>query len=214
MPFCPVDIRLPWRLWATSSYTWPTTASTRRTPSTRATVTTRPARDTNGNRNRWLQSYYLPPNSFKPCVLLGEFSCPRGIFSTLIWPSLSLWHQKAPFTFYPGPCNGNLWLMLKSDTAQNWHIHGCGKKKKSFQSLVVLTMSQLVSFPFSVVCVFLCVCRALKALWQYLGASGVNTTLIWEKIKDIVIKTIIAWVSFTSCAFDISLFVVMSWPNA
>ncbi|KAM4608469.1 tubulin monoglutamylase TTLL4 [Polymixia lowei] len=33
---------------------------------------------------------------------------------------------------------------------------------------------------------------ALKALWQYLGAKGINTTLIWEKIKDIVIKTIIA----------------------
>ncbi|XP_073330013.1 tubulin monoglutamylase TTLL4 [Pagrus major] len=33
---------------------------------------------------------------------------------------------------------------------------------------------------------------ALKALWQYLGVRGVNTTLIWEKIKDIVIKTIIA----------------------
>ncbi|KAM7380161.1 hypothetical protein PAMP_003474 [Pampus punctatissimus] len=33
---------------------------------------------------------------------------------------------------------------------------------------------------------------ALKALWQYLGSKGVNTTLIWEKIKDIVIKTIIA----------------------
>nr|XP_020443669.1 tubulin polyglutamylase TTLL4 isoform X2 [Monopterus albus] len=33
---------------------------------------------------------------------------------------------------------------------------------------------------------------ALKALWQYLGLKGVNTTLIWEKIKDIVIKTIIA----------------------
>uniref|UniRef100_A0A672I209 Tubulin tyrosine ligase-like family, member 4 n=1 Tax=Salarias fasciatus TaxID=181472 RepID=A0A672I209_SALFA len=33
---------------------------------------------------------------------------------------------------------------------------------------------------------------ALKALWQYLGCRGINTTLIWEKIKDIVIKTIIA----------------------
>lgn len=33
---------------------------------------------------------------------------------------------------------------------------------------------------------------ALKALWQYLGSKGVNTTLIWEKIKDIVIKTLIA----------------------
>ncbi|XP_051938962.1 tubulin polyglutamylase TTLL4 isoform X1 [Hippocampus zosterae] len=32
----------------------------------------------------------------------------------------------------------------------------------------------------------------LKALWQYLGSRGVNTTIIWEKIKDIVIKTIIA----------------------
>ncbi|XP_054471592.1 tubulin polyglutamylase TTLL4 [Anoplopoma fimbria] len=31
----------------------------------------------------------------------------------------------------------------------------------------------------------------LKALWQFLGCKGVNTTLIWEKIKDIVIKTII-----------------------
>lgn len=37
--------------------------------------------------------------------------------------------------------------------------------------------------------------RALKALWEYLGSRGVNTTLIWEKIKDIVIKTIIAYVS-------------------
>lgn len=34
--------------------------------------------------------------------------------------------------------------------------------------------------------------RALKALWQLLGSRGVNTTLIWEKIKDIVIKTVIA----------------------
>ncbi|KAK2840228.1 hypothetical protein Q5P01_013968 [Channa striata] len=33
---------------------------------------------------------------------------------------------------------------------------------------------------------------ALKALWQYLGSQGINTTQIWEKIKDIVIKTIIA----------------------
>ncbi|XP_035986808.1 tubulin polyglutamylase TTLL4 [Fundulus heteroclitus] len=33
---------------------------------------------------------------------------------------------------------------------------------------------------------------ALKALWNYLGSKGINTTLIWEKIKDIVIKTIIA----------------------
>lgn len=33
---------------------------------------------------------------------------------------------------------------------------------------------------------------ALKALWQYLGAKGINTTLLWEKIKDIVIKTIVA----------------------
>lgn len=33
---------------------------------------------------------------------------------------------------------------------------------------------------------------ALKALWQYLGAKGINTTLLWEKIKDIVIKTVIA----------------------
>lgn len=40
------------------------------------------------------------------------------------------------------------------------------------------------------VCVL--VFRALKALWQYLGARGINTTLIWEKIKDIVIKTVIA----------------------
>lgn len=33
--------------------------------------------------------------------------------------------------------------------------------------------------------------RALKALWQYLDSRGINTTLIWEKIKDMVIKTII-----------------------
>uniref|UniRef100_A0A673I7N1 Tubulin polyglutamylase TTLL4-like n=1 Tax=Sinocyclocheilus rhinocerous TaxID=307959 RepID=A0A673I7N1_9TELE len=35
-------------------------------------------------------------------------------------------------------------------------------------------------------------CKALKALWQYLGSQGINTTLIWEEIKDMVIKTIIA----------------------
>lgn len=34
--------------------------------------------------------------------------------------------------------------------------------------------------------------RALKALWQFLGSRGVNTSRIWEKIKDIVIKTVIA----------------------
>uniref|UniRef100_A0A1A7XK55 Tubulin tyrosine ligase-like family, member 4 n=1 Tax=Iconisemion striatum TaxID=60296 RepID=A0A1A7XK55_9TELE len=33
---------------------------------------------------------------------------------------------------------------------------------------------------------------ALKALWLYLGSKGIDTTLIWDKIKDIVIKTIIA----------------------
>ncbi|XP_057708450.1 tubulin polyglutamylase TTLL4 isoform X2 [Corythoichthys intestinalis] len=32
----------------------------------------------------------------------------------------------------------------------------------------------------------------LKALWKYLGCRGVDTIVIWEKIKDIVIKTIIA----------------------
>lgn len=34
--------------------------------------------------------------------------------------------------------------------------------------------------------------RALKALWSYLNQKGVNSEAIWEKIKDIVIKTIIA----------------------
>ncbi|KFP03316.1 Tubulin polyglutamylase TTLL4, partial [Calypte anna] len=33
---------------------------------------------------------------------------------------------------------------------------------------------------------------ALKALWSYLTQKGVNSKAIWEKIKDIVIKTIIA----------------------
>ncbi|NXQ39354.1 TTLL4 polyglutamylase, partial [Catharus fuscescens] len=33
---------------------------------------------------------------------------------------------------------------------------------------------------------------ALKALWSYLTQKGVNSDAIWEKIKDIVIKTIIA----------------------
>ncbi|RXM99150.1 Tubulin polyglutamylase TTLL4 [Acipenser ruthenus] len=33
---------------------------------------------------------------------------------------------------------------------------------------------------------------ALKALWNYLSQKGVSTNAIWEKIKDIVIKTIIA----------------------
>ncbi|XP_071291251.1 tubulin monoglutamylase TTLL4 isoform X2 [Agelaius tricolor] len=33
---------------------------------------------------------------------------------------------------------------------------------------------------------------ALKALWGYLTQKGVNSEAIWEKIKDIVIKTIIA----------------------
>lgn len=33
---------------------------------------------------------------------------------------------------------------------------------------------------------------SLKALWNYLKQKGVNSEAIWEKIKDIVIKTIIA----------------------
>ncbi|KAG7262975.1 hypothetical protein CRUP_029403, partial [Coryphaenoides rupestris] len=46
-------------------------------------------------------------------------------------------------------------------------------------------------------------CKALKALWQYLGAKGINTTLIWDKIKDMVIKTIIALHSNT--ALDVTI---------
>lgn len=34
--------------------------------------------------------------------------------------------------------------------------------------------------------------RALKALWNYLTQKGVDSEAIWEKIKDIVVKTIIA----------------------
>ncbi|XP_043929646.1 tubulin polyglutamylase TTLL4 [Protopterus annectens] len=33
---------------------------------------------------------------------------------------------------------------------------------------------------------------SLKALWNYLSQKGVNTDAVWEKLKDIVIKTIIA----------------------
>ncbi|XP_015280557.1 PREDICTED: tubulin polyglutamylase TTLL4, partial [Gekko japonicus] len=33
---------------------------------------------------------------------------------------------------------------------------------------------------------------ALKALWSYLNQKGIDTEAIWEKIKDIVVKTIIA----------------------
>uniref|UniRef100_A0A8D0H950 Tubulin tyrosine ligase like 4 n=1 Tax=Sphenodon punctatus TaxID=8508 RepID=A0A8D0H950_SPHPU len=33
---------------------------------------------------------------------------------------------------------------------------------------------------------------ALKALWSYLTQKGVNSEAIWEKIKDIVVKTIVA----------------------
>uniref|UniRef100_A0A6I8NXR2 Tubulin tyrosine ligase like 4 n=1 Tax=Ornithorhynchus anatinus TaxID=9258 RepID=A0A6I8NXR2_ORNAN len=33
---------------------------------------------------------------------------------------------------------------------------------------------------------------ALKALWAYLNQKGVNSEAIWEKIKDMVVKTIIA----------------------
>uniref|UniRef100_A0A8C6FQJ5 Tubulin tyrosine ligase like 4 n=1 Tax=Moschus moschiferus TaxID=68415 RepID=A0A8C6FQJ5_MOSMO len=33
---------------------------------------------------------------------------------------------------------------------------------------------------------------ALKALWSYLSQKGVNSDAIWEKIKDVVVKTIIS----------------------
>ncbi|XP_028291413.1 tubulin monoglutamylase TTLL4 isoform X2 [Gouania willdenowi] len=33
---------------------------------------------------------------------------------------------------------------------------------------------------------------SLKALWKHLSSQGINTSSIWEKIKDIVVKTIIA----------------------
>ncbi|XP_036029126.1 tubulin polyglutamylase TTLL4 isoform X2 [Onychomys torridus] len=33
---------------------------------------------------------------------------------------------------------------------------------------------------------------ALKALWNYLSQKGVNSDIIWEKIKDVVVKTIIS----------------------
>ncbi|XP_075385423.1 tubulin monoglutamylase TTLL4 [Tenrec ecaudatus] len=33
---------------------------------------------------------------------------------------------------------------------------------------------------------------ALKALWSYLNQKGINSDVIWEKIKDVVVKTIIS----------------------
>nr|XP_023397202.1 tubulin polyglutamylase TTLL4 isoform X3 [Loxodonta africana] len=33
---------------------------------------------------------------------------------------------------------------------------------------------------------------ALKALWNYLSQKGINSDVIWEKIKDVVVKTIIS----------------------
>ncbi|EHA97578.1 Tubulin polyglutamylase TTLL4 [Heterocephalus glaber] len=33
---------------------------------------------------------------------------------------------------------------------------------------------------------------ALKALWKYLSQKGINSDIIWEKIKDVVVKTIIS----------------------
>ncbi|KAM9248698.1 tubulin monoglutamylase TTLL4 isoform 2-T2 [Dugong dugon] len=33
---------------------------------------------------------------------------------------------------------------------------------------------------------------ALKALWNYLSQKGINSNIIWEKIKDVVVKTIIS----------------------
>ncbi|XP_059134556.1 tubulin monoglutamylase TTLL4 isoform X2 [Peromyscus eremicus] len=33
---------------------------------------------------------------------------------------------------------------------------------------------------------------ALKALWNYLSQKGINSDIIWEKIKDVVVKTIIS----------------------
>lgn len=64
-------------------------------------------------------------------------------------------------------CQGHKWYML------------CNK---TIQSPLYYCFTNFLFFDF----------RALKALWQYLGSKGVNTTLIWEKIKDIVIKTVIA----------------------
>ena len=37
-------------------------------------------------------------------------------------------------------------------------------------------------------------CRGLLALWRYMRTEmGLNTDLIWEDIKDVVIRTIIRW---------------------
>lgn len=57
--FSSLGIRLPWRLWVTSSCTWPTTVSTRKTLNIRLTAMTRPARDTNGNRKRKEEKVYV-----------------------------------------------------------------------------------------------------------------------------------------------------------
>ncbi|KAI5628049.1 tubulin polyglutamylase TTLL4 isoform X1, partial [Silurus asotus] len=46
---------------------------------------------------------------------------------------------------------------------------------------------------------------ALKALWHYLESKGINTTLIWETIKDMVIKTIIASDSYVNTLLKMNL---------
>lgn len=40
-------------------------------------------------------------------------------------------------------------------------------------------------------------CRSLKALWGYFKRININNVNVWESIKDLVVKAIIAWVYLT-----------------
>lgn len=64
-----------------------------------------------------------------------------------------------------------------------------------FQHFISIYVGGSRLYSFSIFKNILCVCRGLKALWNYMKRQGVNTTQVWENIKDLVVKTIVWWVA-------------------
>ena len=39
--------------------------------------------------------------------------------------------------------------------------------------------------------IWICHCRSLKALWNFMKRQGINTSAVWDNMKDLIIKTVI-----------------------
>nr|XP_008535069.1 PREDICTED: tubulin polyglutamylase TTLL4 isoform X2 [Equus przewalskii] len=125
----------------------------------------------------WYRGIYTNPTSSAAASLICEsmFTSPPTILCgftsfqmvSSALPVASMWHWYSPSM----KSLGNKFMHLTN--------YSVNKKNTEYQANADETACQGHKW-------------ALKALWNYLSQKGVNSDAIWEKIKDVVVKTIIS----------------------